>query len=277
MDAEERKRLHRKQMREEGKYRKARKTRKRKKQKNGSIFTTIVLIIAICVFCVSSFQLFQILSSYKKGDNEYKKVQDLAVKAEELDGETLFSVDFNKLKEINPDTVAWIRFEEPSIINYPVVHSHNNKEYLTKLFGEGKNTYGTLFVDKDNAGDFTDRNTFIYGHRMKSGSMFGKLEKYAEKDFYEKHPYFYIYTPDGKESVYQIFSAGVVTDTSRSYDKQYADDQAFADYISHIKAQSNYDTGVEVPTDAQIVSLSTCTVDSNEDRFLVHAVKVDER
>ncbi len=46
MDAEERKRLHRKQMREEGKYRKARKTRKRKKQKNGSIFTTIVLIIA---------------------------------------------------------------------------------------------------------------------------------------------------------------------------------------------------------------------------------------
>ena len=217
MDAEERKRLHRKQMREEGKYRKARKTRKRKKQSNGSIFTTIVLIIAICVFCVSSFQLFQILSSYKKGDNEYKKVQDLAVKAEELDGETLFSVDFNKLKEINPDTVAWIRFEEPSIINYPVVHSHNNKEYLTKLFGEGKNTYGTLFVDKDNAGDFTDRNTFIYGHRMKSGSMFGKLEKYAEKDFYEKHPYFYIYTPDGKESVYQIFSAGVVKDTSKRH------------------------------------------------------------
>lgn len=277
MDAEERKRLHRKQMREEGKYRKARKTRKRKKQSNGSIFTTIVLIIAICVFCVSSFQLFQILSSYKKGDSEYKRVQDLAVEAEELDGETIFSVDFHKLKEINPDTVAWIRFEEPSIISYPVVHSHNNKEYLTKLFGEGKNTYGTLFVDKDNAGDFTDRNTFIYGHRMKSGSMFGKLEKYAEKDFYEKHPYFYIYTPDGKESVYQIFSAGVVKDTSKSYDKQYADDQAFTDYISHIKSQSNYDTGVEVPADAQIVSLSTCTVDSNEDRFLVHAVKVDER
>ena len=274
MDAEERKKNHRKQMKETGKYRKP---RKKKKQKSSSILTTIVLVIAICVFCVSAFQLFQILSSYKKGDSEYKRVQDLAVETEELDGETIFSVDFHKLKEINPDTVAWIRFEEPSIINYPVVHSHNNKEYLIKLFGEGENTYGTLFVDKDNAGDFTDRNTFIYGHRMKSGSMFGKLEKYAEKDFYEKYPYFYIYTPDGKESVYQIFSAGVVKDTSRSYDKQYADDQAFADYINHIKAQSNYDTGVEVPADAQIVSLSTCTVDSNEDRFLVHAVKIDER
>lgn len=275
MNAEERKKLHRKQMREEGKYRK--KSNRRRKKNAGSILSTIVLVVAICVFCFSAFQLYKTFSSYKKGNDEYTKIQNIAVEAKELDGETIFSVDFDKLKEINPDTVGWIRFEEPSIISYPIVHSHDNKEYLTKLFGEGKNTYGTLFVDKDNAGDFSDRNTFIYGHRMKSGSMFGKLEKYADKEFYEKHPYFYIYTPDGKESVYQIFSAGVVTDTSRSYDKQYADEQAFADYINYVRTQSNYDTEVRVPSDAQIVSLSTCTVDSNEDRFLVHAVKVDER
>lgn len=275
MNAEERKKLHRKQMREEGKYRK--KSNRRRKKNTGSIFSTIVLVVAIYVFCFSAFQLYKIFSSYKEGNDEYTKIQDIAVEAKELDGETIFSVDFDKLKEINPDTIGWIRFEEPSIISYPIVHSHDNKEYLTKLFGEGKNTYGTLFVDKDNAGDFSDKNTFIYGHRMKSGSMFGKLEKYAEKEFYEKHPYFYIYTPDGKESVYQIFSAGVVKDTSESYNKKYEDEQAFSDYISYVKTKSNYDTGVEVAPDSQIVSLSTCTVDSNEDRFLVHAVKIAER
>lgn len=274
MNAEERKKLHRKQMRETGKYRKK---RSRRRKSSGSVLTTIVLIVAIAVFCFSAFQLFRIFSSYKKGNDEYAKIQDFAVKAKELDGETIFSVDFDKLKEINPDTVGWIRFEEPSIISYPIVHSHDNKEYLTKLFGEGKNTYGTLFVDKDNAGDFSDKNTFIYGHRMKSGSMFGKLEMYADKEFYEKHPYFYIYTPDGKEAQYQIFAAGVVTDTSESYNKIYEDEQAFSDYISYVKTKSNYDTGVEVAPDSQIVSLSTCTVDSNEDRFLVHAVKIAER
>lgn len=274
MNAEERKKLHRKQMRETGKYRKK---RSRRRKSSGSVLTTIVLIVAIAVFCFSAFQLFRIFSSYKKGNDEYAKIQDLAVKVKELDGETIFSVDFDKLKEINPDTVGWIRFEEPSIISYPIVHSHDNKEYLTKLFGEGENTYGTLFVDKDNAGDFSDKNTFIYGHRMKSGSMFGKLERYADKEFYEKHPYFYIYTPDGKEAQYQIFAAGVVTDTSESYNKIYEDEQAFSDYISYVKTKSNYDTGVEVAPDSQIVSLSTCTVDSNEDRFLVHAVKIAER
>lgn len=276
MNAEERRKLHREQMRKEGKYRK-KSSRRKKGRKKGSILTTIILIVAIGVFCFSAFQLYKIFHSYKEGNDAYEKIRDIAVKAEELDGETIFSVDFDKLKEINPDTIGWIRFEEPSIINYPVVHSHDNQEYLTKLFGEGKNTYGTLFVDKDNAGDFSDKNTFIYGHRMKSGSMFGKLEKYADEAFYKEHPYFYIYTSDGKESQYQIFAAGVVKDTSESYNKQYEDEQEFTDYISYVKSKSNYDTGVEVPANAQIVSLSTCTVDSNEDRFLVHAVKIAER
>ncbi len=283
MDAKERKKLHRQQMREEGKYNTPKKTgkrpkrRKRKESKKSSVISTVALIVAICVFCVSSFQLYKIYSSYKEGDNEYEKIQDLAVAGEEKGDEKSFSVDFDKLKEINPDTVAWIRFEEPSIINYPVVHSHDNKEYLTQLFGEGKNTYGTLFVDKDNIGDFTDRNTFIYGHRMKSGSMFGKLEEYKDEDFVEKHPYFYIYTPDGKELQYQVFATGVVTDTSKTYTKQFADDEAFMNYISHIRGESDYQSDVVVDAASQIVTLSTCTADSNEDRFVVHGVKIAER
>lgn len=268
MDAKQKRELHRQKMRQEGKY---------KKKKKSSIFSTIVLIVAIGVFCFSAFQLYQIFSSYKKGDDEYKEIRNLAITVEKKDdGEEKFIVDFDKLREINPDVVAWIRFEEPSVINYPVVHSKDNKEYLTKLFGEGKNTYGTLFVDKNNDGNFLDKNTFIYGHRMKSGSMFGKLEKYADESFYKEHPYFYIYTRDGKECKYQIFSAAVVTDTSPSYQKFYASDEEYQKYIDHIRSVSNYQTDAVVTTDSQIVSLSTCTVESNENRFLVHAVKISE-
>ena len=54
------------------------------------------------------------LIPYHTGGQEYEEIQDLAVTA---DGDgTGFSVDFDALLEINPDTIAWIRFEEPSII-----------------------------------------------------------------------------------------------------------------------------------------------------------------
>lgn len=274
MDAKEKRKLHRQKMKEEGKYQ----NKKKQGKKKNSIFSTIILIVAICVFCFSAFQLYQIFSSYKKGNDEYDKIKNLAITVEQSKkGEERFTVDFNKLREINPDTVAWIRFEEPSRINYPVVHSKDNQEYLKKLFGTGKNTYGTLFVDKDNSGNLQDRNTIIYGHRMKSGSMFGQLEKYMEESFYKEHPYFYIYTPDGKESKYQVISAAVVKDTSRTYTKTFQNDEEFMNYIDYVRSISNYQTDAEVTKDSHIVSLSTCTIDSNEDRFVLQAVKVSER
>ena len=251
---------------------------KKDKKKGTSIISTIILIVAICVFCYSGFQLYKIFSSYKKGNDEYDKIKEIAVIKTE-DGETEeqeIKIDFEQLKQINEDVVAWIRFDEPSVIDYPVVHSHDNKEYLKKLFGEGKNTYGTLFVDMNNNGDFTDKNTFIYGHRMKSGSMFGQLEKYADEEFYKQHPYFYIYTPDGKETKYQVFSAGVVKESSESYKREFQSEEEFLSYIDLIKADSNYATDAQVTASSSIVSLSTCTIDSNEDRFLLHGVKIEE-
>ena len=74
MDAKEKRKLHRQKMKEEGKYH----NKKKKPKKKNSIFSTIVLIIAICVFCFSAFQLYQIFSSYKKGNDEYDKIKNLA-------------------------------------------------------------------------------------------------------------------------------------------------------------------------------------------------------
>ena len=39
---------------------------------------------------------------------------------------------------------------------------------------------------------------------------------------------------------------------------------------------ADYDTGVEVTTEDQIVTLSTCTSAGDEYRFVVHGVKIRE-
>ena len=74
--------------------------------------------MAVWFFVFSLYQLVMMLIPYHTGGKEYEEFQDLAISADS-DG-TGFSVDFDALLEINPDTIAWIRFDEPSIINYPV-------------------------------------------------------------------------------------------------------------------------------------------------------------
>lgn len=249
--------------------------RGRRKKKKGGILGTIILVVALAVFVVSAGQLIKIYSGYHKGESEYEELEKLAIttKKNEETGEEQFTVDFDALREINPDVIAWIRFEEPKIINYPVVQGTDNDKYLYKTFKGYDNTVGTIFVNASNHPDFNDKNTIIYGHYMYNGTMFNDLEKYKDKAFWEKHPYFYIYTPDGAEIKYHIYAAGVVKDTSEGYTYQFSDEEAFASFLKITKESSYYDTGVELTTDAQVVTLSTCTRDNNNDRMVIHAVK----
>ena len=247
----------------------------RRKNKTFDIVSTIILLAAVCVFVFSAYKLVMTLVPYYVGGKEYDEIRDLAITADE-NGEG-FSVDFDALLKENPDTVAWIRFEEPSVISYPVVKSKDNEEYLTKTFTANDNKLGAIFMDMNCNSGFTDRNTFIYGHHLNSGGeMFSQLDEYADESFCKEHPYFYIYTPDGREITYHIYSVGQVEDTSDTYLTSFASDEDYQAFLDMTKEISLYDTGVEVTTEDTIVTLSTCTSASDEHRFVVRGVKESE-
>lgn len=249
--------------------------RRRKKNKGARFLSNLILICAVIIFVISAYKLISIGIGYLDGRSEYEEVMDLAV--EYSDSDEKFRVDFDKLMEINKDTVAWIRFyPEPSIISYPIVQGNDNDLYLHKTFTANENTLGTIFLDYTCESDFSGQNSIIYGHRMKDGSMFRKLEEYEEQSFWEENPYFYIYTLDGKEVTYHIYSAGVVDDNAKTYTTSFANDEEFQSYIDYTMSTADYDTGVEVTTDDQIVTLSTCTSAGDEYRFVVHGVKIRE-
>lgn len=247
---------------------------RRKKKTAGGIISTIILIVALAVFAVSAFQLWKILGGYHEGRSEYEEITELAVTVDE---EEHFQVDFDKLKKINPDTVGWIRFyPEPSQISYPMVQTTDNDLYLNKTFSIKDNTVGAIFVNYMNTPDFNDKNTIIYGHRMNDNSMFHDLAKYQDKSFWEDNQYFYIYTPDGREITYHIFSAGIVKDVSETYNTTFASDEEYAEFLKATKDVSAYDTGVELDIDDVVVTLSTCTKESDDNRMVVKGVKVSE-
>ena len=156
------------------------------------------------------------------------------------------------------------------------MQGQDNDKYLHQTFSANENTLGAIFLNVDNKADFSDRNSIIYGHRMKDGSMFRHLQDYEEKSFWEENPYFYIYTPDGKEITYQIYSYAVVDATSDVYLTSFADDGAYQEFLNMTKEVSAYDTGVEVTTEDTIVTLSTCTSASDDHRIIVQGVKEKE-
>ena len=246
---------------------------KKKKRAAFNVGSTAVLIVFVFVFSV--FQLVTMLVPYYSGGAEYDKIKEIAIKTNEQ-GEG-FSVDFDALRAENPDTVAWIRFDEPSIISYPVVKSSDNKEYLTKTFSANDNKLGAIFMDMRCDSDFADRNTMIYGHNLKiGGEMFSQLKEYESEDFCKAHPEFYIYTPDGKVRMYKVFAASVVKDTSDAYNLTYNSDEEFESYLNLCRESSNYQVDVEVNAQSQIVSLSTCTNVKEDERFLLQGVLAGE-
>ena len=89
--------------------------------------------------------------------------------------------------------------------------------------------------------------------------MFSQLNEYASEDFYKAHPYFYIYTPDGKTRTYEVFSARVVKDSAEVYNLNITTDEEFEAYLAECKSTSNYVTSPGVDRNSKIVSLSTCT------------------
>ena len=106
--------------------------------------------------------------------------------------------------------------------------------------------------------------------------MFSQLNEYANEEFYKQHPYFYIYTPDGRTLVYEAFSARVVKDSAEVYNLNITTDEEFEAYLADCKSTSNYVTSPGVDKDSKIVSLSTCTNVNDDERFLVQGVLIRE-
>ena len=253
-----------------------RRIRRRNKVKRFNI--TILLLAG---FLLSVFCLVIRFADYASGRKEYRQLQEqLEAFADSLSNQTE-EWNWNREEEEeedewtrlmisrNPDYVFWLWIPGTNI-SYPVVKNTIPGYYLNHTFSGKENPCGSIFCGEG------AENLIIYGHNMKNGSMFAQLLKYKDDSFYKEHPYFYIYTPDGKVRTYEIFSAGVVKDTSDGYIMDYADDAAFQTYIDYIKQQSAYPTSAEVTTASKIVSLSTCTNVRDDERFLVHGVMIKE-
>ncbi len=255
----------------------------RRKRTKGDIIRYCVMFVALCVLVYSAMSLISIFLEYRQGEEIYEDYRKYATadpnqdKAPEYIAEEeplnpnfqIASIDWNKLQADNSDVCAWIQFETLSQINYPVVQSTDNDYYLHHTTDHTENSAGSIFVESANKKDFSDMNTFVYGHNMKNGSMFGLLRYYKDASYYAGNEYFWIYTPQGNYR-YKIFSCYEPLQNSETYTWWRDPCEEYTAYLSKVQSYSKYNTGVSVgPTD-KIVTLSTCTSRGSDYRFVVH-------
>lgn len=281
-------------------------TDNKRKRKRNRIVSDILLLVFVSLFLYSGYHFVSEFREYRKGEEVYSTVNS-AIRfpsgkqmRSESSGESQSSdrkeeeteetgqpeyqpvtvpdlaIDYDALKAQNADFIGVLYI--PALdLYYPVVHSHDNQEYLDTLFTGEPSVYGCIFLEKDASEKFTDYNSFIYGHNMKNGTMFGSLKRFERQEgLCDSDPYMYIYT---KEKVYKyhIFSYYQCAKDDPLYNNV-SDENGYDQYVQSCKMRSEYTPEGEYSDDFSLrpplITLSTCVGVGETSHFLVVGASV---
>lgn len=241
---------------------------RRRKRNRGSAVGKIIIMASAAVIIIAGIFGAYSLKQYKEAEHEYKQTAEKNVQVKEKPQKSDFpdlDIDIDALSQENPDFCGWIYWKAAKL-NYPVVHEEEDaiNKYMHTTFDGKPNFAGCLFIPYDAQPSFSDRNTFIYGHNMADGSMFGTIKQIYRKNVKLKDSYFYIYTADGNKFKYSIISM-FVTDKSNLNMFEVPDtDEDYDSYVERIE-EKNVLSGIRtkeaekaVKERKNLITLSTC-------------------
>ena len=185
-------------------------------------------------------------------------------------------VDFDVLHSYNPELYAWIRVPGTNI-DYPIAQHEGEEQdfYLHHDLYGNPQFAGCIYSEAPSAKDFTDPVTVLYGHNMKNGSMFQNLHLFREADYFEEHPYVYIYTPDDT-LIYRIYSVYAFDDRPIMDSFDFTKKEDLERYIEGTTNPRSMDANVRrdipVTVDDHVLTLSTCIYGDTSSRLLLQAV-----
>ena len=249
------------------------------------IIRKIILVICLIIFVGAGGILGKYFyDAYK----DMHKLTDLSNVAKVEDLKTDKGTIIGKYVPIwkkNKDFIGWIKIKGTKV-DFPVMQTKDDPEYYLRRNFDGEySTGGVPFIDSNSDIFKPTSNFMIYGHNMKNGTMFHDITKYKDEDFYKEHKTIKFDTIyKGGQGTYEVVAAG----KSRIYSEdddifkyyQYAgmtSEEDFTTFVKGVKKLSNYDTGLTPEYGDQLITLSTCTNDSNEGRFFVVAVRTDAK
>ena len=249
--------------------------RKKNKRYKKVILNIIIYMILLFVLIYSGIKIYKWYKDKTNNSKIAEQIRDTVIVEEKNEDENKkeYKIDFNKLKDQNNETVAWIKVNNTNI-EYPVVKESNNSFYLNHSFDKSNNSAGWIFADYRNKFDNTDKNIVIYGHNMKDNSMFGSLKNILNSDWYdnEENTNITLYT-ENEKCIYKVFSIYKIESEDYYIKTEFSDDNNFEQFVNTIKKRSIKEFNTDVSKDDNILTLSTCA-NNNKYRVVLHAKKI---
>lgn len=235
------------------------------KKKKKYMLSKILLLCAVVCAVIAVWQFMPYLKN-EAGLNKVKKT--VILKDADVPEERQF--DWDALKEINPDIIAWITVPGTDI-DCPVLKCPSENYYLNHDYTGAYNSIGAVFIQPDASEDFSDQHTVIYAHNI--SQMFGTLHRYEDADFFHTYTKVYVYQPERTIQA-GIYSTYDCIDTTETYIQSFETED---DWISWQKmtVENSYHTGnLGISAENRIITLSTCSNGREKmSRYVVHSVE----
>ncbi len=243
-------------------------------------FIQILLIFVLGICAVTVYDNISDKETEKKEIDTI--IAESVTPVPETDKVTDTETRISRIKEmhaINSDTVGWINIDGTAI-DYPVLYnSRSNAYYLHRDINKNYSSSGIPFLDYQCKPDGSSDNTIIYAHNMRNGTMFHDLLNYANVDFYSTHKTVRFDTLSGIGE-YEIFSVLRTKvggkNEFRYYDFTDAKTPAqFDEFIAMCLKQSVHKSDIIPQYGDKILTLSTCSYNTDNERFVVFAKKIN--
>lgn len=244
----------------------------------------LLTLLYLAVFLYSGFVLVKYLYTYYEASKSLKEVQAIyettletlggeseveATVTEDLLSKYRIRPQFEDLQAVNEHIVGWISVDGTKL-NNPILQTDNNDFYLDHNFKDNYSRAGSIFMDYRNDVMDMNRNTILYGHAMKNGTMFGNLKNYLQQDYADAHSTIYVDTLYEGYDI-EVFAAYETTIDFYYIETEFQTDETFLKFIEEVKERSAIQTDVEIGAADKIITFSTCkdAVMRDDHRFVV--------
>ena len=103
---------------------------------------------------------------------------------------------------------------------------------------------------------------------MNDGKMLAHLVDYTHQNYYDEHPIMYLNTPEMNYRI-ELFAGYVTSMDSDTYKLSFTSDAENQQWLDSVISQSRFQSNVDVKITDKILTLSTCTYDYDDARFVV--------
>lgn len=234
----------------------------------------IILVILIIFFVKRKIEDRNFLLEQQEMRNSIKSIATQEVKEDEdlkiVEDENESSRKrVEELQKNHKSVIAIIEIPNTEIL-YPIVQGKDNFFYLDHDKDGNYHPFGEVFLDTNNKSDFSDKNSIVYGHNIRSAkTIFNELLNYENQEYFNKHKHIYIYTLEGIKK-FEILSVFRAEPEEPYREILFKDNIDFGHFIRKYYERSLVSR--EYIDGNRILTLSTCF--DNKNRFVIQAVEL---